>query len=310
MVKLPRGCARARPGVATSTSSVTAAVRPSRPTRRRVKAIITFPDDGIRVRPSCAGRNVRQAYAPAREADESVSTAPTLAAVTGSTPSRGTFITIEGPDGGGKSSVAARLREVLATDGFTVTLVREPGGTPSGERIRAMLLDADSSAPLDPRVEALLFNAARAQLVAQLVRPRLEAGAVVVCDRFADSTLAYQGAGSGVPVADLRALEAVATAGLRPDLTVLLDVPAEMGLARKAGSETRFERDFDLDYHRRVRQGFLALAAAEPDRFVVVDATRAADAVLGEVVAAVHRVVRPLPDPGLAAVNRNTRAGA
>src|SRR3954452_14816801 len=104
MVKLPRGWARARPGVATSTSSVAPAVRPSRPTRRRVKAIITFPDDGIRVRLSCAGRNVRQAYAPAREADESVSTASTLAAVTGASPARGTFIKIEGPDGGGKSS--------------------------------------------------------------------------------------------------------------------------------------------------------------------------------------------------------------
>ncbi len=121
--------------------------------------------------------------------------------------------------------------------------------------------------------DALLFNAARRQLVTEVIRPALEAGRTVVCARFADSTLAYQGFGAGLPLADLRALETAATDGLQPDLTILLDVPVEDGLARKApGDVTRFEAEFDLDFHRRVRDGFLALAAAEPERFAVVDA--------------------------------------
>jgi dTMP kinase len=191
----------------------------------------------------------------------------------------GRLITLEGPEGSGKTSQAEWLRSTLAERGHAVTLTREPGGTPTGERIRAILLRPDrepgSGAPLDPRTDALLFNAARAQLVAEVIGPAMERGEVVVCARYTDSTLAYQGHGAGLPLADLRAMERVATGGLRPDLTIVLDVPPEIGLARKSGDEvTRFEAAFDLAFHRRVRDGFLALAAAEPERFVVVDATR------------------------------------
>jgi dTMP kinase len=192
---------------------------------------------------------------------------------------RGLFITLEGPEGGGKTTQAARLRDRFVAAGRSVVLTREPGGTPLGERIRDVLL-ASADEPHDPRADALLFNAARAQLVATVIRPALARGDVVIAARFADSTLAYQGYGAGLPIDELRALERAATGGLRPDRTVLLDLPVEAGLARKGADEaTRFETAFDLDFHRRVRDGFVALAAAEPDRFVVVDATQPADAV-------------------------------
>jgi dTMP kinase len=135
--------------------------------------------------------------------------------------------------------------------------------------------------------DALLFNAARRQLVVEVIRPALAAGRTVVCARYADSTLAYQGYGAGVPLDQLRALEVAATGGLTPDLTVLLDISVEAGLARKApGDVTRFEAEFDLDFHQRVRTGFLALAAASPERFVTLDATRPADEVATAVNAA------------------------
>lgn len=223
--------------------------------------------------------------------------------MTGSGPASGdgVFITLEGPEGAGKSTQARRLADHLRAIGREVVLTREPGGTRLGERIRAILLDAESDAvtqgadaeTAEPaaraRVDALLFNAARVQLLAEVVEPALERGAVIVCDRFADSTLAYQGFGSGVPLDALRSLQAFATGGRRPDLTLLLDVPARRGLARKAGAETRFERDFDLAFHERVRDGFLALAHAEPDRFVRIDASRDPDAVFADVVRAVSR---------------------
>ena len=143
---------------------------------------------------------------------------------------------------------------------------REPGGTWLGERLREVLLArTGSTAPTDALTDAFLFNAARRQLVSEVIGPALSAGRTVLCARFADSTLAYQGYGAGVPLERLRALEAVATDGLRPDLTILLDLPVEAGLARKApGDVTRFEAEFDLAFHRRVRDGFQALAAAEP----------------------------------------------
>lgn len=185
---------------------------------------------------------------------------------------RGRFITIEGPEGAGKTTQAARLEAHLRDDGFSVTQTREPGGTRFGERLRHILLDHGEK-PNDPLADALLFNAARRQLVEEVIRPAIEAGTTVICTRFADSTLAYQGYGAGVPLAILRELETIATGGLRPDLTVLLDLPAEIGLGRKApDDQTRFELGFDLAFHRRVRDGFLALAAAEPERFAVVDA--------------------------------------
>lgn len=200
------------------------------------------------------------------------------------------FITIDGPDGGGKTTQAERLAAHLRELGTTVHLTREPGGTWLGERIRELLLDrTGSTAPTDPLADALLFNAARRQLVRELIAPALDAGDTVVCARFADSTLAYQGYGAGLDIAMLRALNDRATDGIRPDLTVLLDVPVEAGLARKApGDVTRFEAEYDLDFHRRARDGFLAIAAAEPRRVAVIDATRDIAEVGEEIVALVR----------------------
>ncbi|MDQ3937884.1 MAG: dTMP kinase [Chloroflexota bacterium] len=160
-----------------------------------------------------------------------------------------------------------------------VVVTREPGGTGLGEQIRDLLLHGDASRR-DPIADAALFNAARRQLVSEVVRPALERGAWVVCDRFADSTLAYQGYGAGVPLDVLQQLADAATGGLSPDRTLLLDLPPEAGLARRASGPssdlTRFElaERHDLDYHRRVRDGYLRLAAGEPDRWRVVDASR------------------------------------
>jgi dTMP kinase len=221
-------------------------------------------------------------------------------------PGRGWFITIEGPEGGGKTTQAARLEAYLRDDGVPIVGTREPGGTVLGEQIRELLLEAsDGDRPVDPLSDALLFNAARRQLVEEVIRPALAKGISVVCARFADSTLAYQGYGSGLPLDDLRALERVATSGLRPDLTILLDLPPEVGLRRKAPDDrTRFELGFDLDFHRRVRDGFLALAAGEPERFAVVDAAASATATWAEVRRSVDRLLGvdgPVDEPERAA---------
>ncbi len=208
-------------------------------------------------------------------------------------PARGWFITVEGPEGAGKTTQAAALTRHLVDLGLDVHSTREPGGTWLGERLREILLArTDSAAPTDPLTDALLFNAARRQLVTEVIRPGMASGRTVVCARFADSTLAYQGYGAGIPLDHLRALELTATDGLTPDLTILLDLPVEDGLARKApGDVTRFEAEFDLDFHRRVRDGFLALAAAEPDRFAVVDAGRPTGEVAIAAATAVDRLV-------------------
>jgi dTMP kinase len=188
---------------------------------------------------------------------------------------RGVFVTLEGPDGSGKTAQAERLRAAVAATGREAVLVREPGGTTAGERIRAILMDrAESSVLLTQRADALLFMAARAQLVERVIRPALDRGAVVISDRYLDSTLAYQGYGGQLGVEQLLPVGRFATGGLRPDLTILFDVPVEVGLARKPIAETtRFEAHFDRAYHERVRAGYLALAAAEPERWVVLDAT-------------------------------------
>lgn len=204
------------------------------------------------------------------------------------TPSRpGVFITIEGPDGSGKTSQAGRLAAALRARGHDVVLTREPGGTPLGERIRALLLTR-GEAPIAPRADALLFNAARAQHVFEVIDPAVAAGKVVVCARYADSTLAYQGYGEGVPLDDLRTLIRLATGGRTPDRTILLDLPVEAGLRRKSPDdrETRFETAFDLAFHERVRTGFLEMAAAQADRWVVVDADRPEDETFEDVLRA------------------------
>ncbi|MEX1169468.1 MAG: dTMP kinase [Chloroflexota bacterium] len=205
---------------------------------------------------------------------------------------RGWFITVEGPDGAGKTTQAEALADHLRERGIDVLLTREPGGTALGERVRELLLSGGgATVATDPLTDALLFNAARRQLVVDVLRPALARGRTVVCARYADSTLAYQGYGAGVPLERLRAMEAFATDGLAPDLTILLDLAIEAGLGRKGADEiTRFE-EFDLSFHRRVRNGFLALAAASPERFAVIDAARPPDDVATAVNAAADRLV-------------------
>ena len=214
----------------------------------------------------------------------------TLARVTGG---RGRFITIEGPDGSGKTTQVERLADRLREDGRQVVVTREPGGTRLGEELREILLARHGGVePTDALTDAFLFEAARRQLVRLVIRPALADGMLVVCGRYSDSTLAYQGFGAGVPRETLRALDTAATGGLRPDLTILLDLPVEDGLARKGPDDTtRFEAEHDVAFHRRVRDGFLALAAAEPDRFLVVDASQSVDAVAREIWVAVEAVL-------------------
>jgi dTMP kinase len=190
----------------------------------------------------------------------------------------GLFISIEGGEGAGKSTVIAALREALAATGREVVLTREPGGTPEGEAIRALLLDPGNH--LAAEAELLLMFASRAQLVRQLIRPALARGAVVVADRFTDASFAYQGGGRGLDMGCIAELERWA-AGLKPDLTLLLDVGVAQGLARaraRGGDPDRIERERE-DFFERVRATYLARAAAEPGRFRVVDASQPVQAV-------------------------------
>jgi dTMP kinase len=199
------------------------------------------------------------------------------------------FISFEGPDGSGKSTQIELLATELRAAGHEVVTVREPGGTPAGEKIRAILLGEGGAVSVDPRADALLFNASRAQLVADVIEPALARGAIVIADRFADSTLAYQGYGSGLPLDALRAIITFATAGRTPDLTLLLDLAADQGLARKSGSgRTRFEDGFDAAFHARVADGFRALAAAEPTRWRLLDASAAPEALAAQISQAVQ----------------------
>jgi dTMP kinase len=213
----------------------------------------------------------------------------------------GHFITIEGPDGAGKTLQAKRVATAIAARGHDVLLTREPGGTRLGEQIRDVLM-ANGGEPIDPIADALLFNAARAQHVARVIRPALAAGCVVICARYADSTMAYQGYGGGVDLDALRGIIRIATGGLVPDRTILLDLPAEAGLRRKTPDHhTRFETAFDVAFHLRVRAGFLEMAAADPARWIVVEADRHADAVFADVLAvALADVEAALPGHGRA----------
>lgn len=189
---------------------------------------------------------------------------------------RGLFITLEGVEGSGKSTQISHLAKVLTKAGYRVLQTREPGGTATAEAIRHILLTASSKEPVTPQAEALLIFAARSQHVTHLVEPALRNGIVVLCDRFSDSTLAYQGFARGLDLQWLRATNAVATNGLAPDLTLVLDLPISVGLARRRadrGQQNRLDREAER-FHRKVRRGFLALAAEEPGRMKVMNANR------------------------------------
>jgi dTMP kinase len=195
------------------------------------------------------------------------------------------FITLEGGEGAGKSTQARALARRLADAGRAVVLTREPGGTPFGELARSLVLHhaiapGAERFPLGERAELLLFAAARAQHVDDVIRPALERGDVVLCDRFTDSTMAYQGYGRGISLDVIEQTNAIATRGTLPDLTVLLDLPVDIGLARRLGERAadQFEREARA-FHERVRQGFLSLAGRDPGRWLVVDATQAPDVV-------------------------------
>ncbi len=185
----------------------------------------------------------------------------------------GVFITFEGPEGGGKSTQSKLLSEALERAGYSVLRTREPGGTPLGDGVRGLLLDPKLE--VSAMAEFLLFSASRAQIVKDVIRPALEANKIVICDRYSDSSLAYQGWGRDLNKEFLHEVTWEATGGLRPHVTILLDLEPKLGLERAAatGAPDRLERA-DLEFHKAVRQGFLELAASEPERFLVIDATR------------------------------------
>lgn len=204
---------------------------------------------------------------------------------------KGLFITFEGIEGSGKSTQAERLKERLAGLGCKVDITREPGGTPIAESIREILLNP-SNFGMAPTTELLLYQAARAQHVIERIRPALNRGVTVICDRFFDSTTAYQGGGRGLPLQELEALHAIATGDLAPDITFMLDLPPVEGLSRagKDHASDRIERE-TVDFHTRVRNAFLDIAAAHPDRVRVIDATLPIDEISERIFSVVGPVV-------------------
>jgi dTMP kinase len=212
------------------------------------------------------------------------------------------FITFEGSDGSGKSTQVKELAAFLCAAGYDVLVTREPGGTSISEQIRAVLFNPENTA-MQLRTEILLFQAARAQLVEQVIRPRLAQGGIVISDRYADSTLAYQGYGYGREVEPLRALIHFATGGLKSDLTLFLDLEVEEGLRRRAsGGQVNRLDAYDLDFYRRVRQGYFELVNLDPERWVVIAANRAPQ----EVQADVRQVVLERLKHKMGTVKRDT----
>jgi len=210
------------------------------------------------------------------------------------------FITFEGPEGSGKTVQAKLLYAYLKERGYAVILTREPGGTAIGDQVRSVLLSPQNT-EMRAEAEILLFSASRAQLVRQVIRPHLEQGDIVICDRYADSTLAYQGYGLGLDLDTLKAITAFATGGLKPDLTLYLDVDVEEGLRRRHGQEWNRLDAKDIAYHRRVRHGYLELIKAEPQRWVVLDGARA--------VEQVQREIQEVVSKKLAEASHETRPG-
>jgi dTMP kinase len=200
------------------------------------------------------------------------------------------FVTFEGPEGSGKSTQLVMLAEALRAEGRPVVVTREPGGTALGESLRELLLQADT--PLGAETEAYLMTGARAEHMRQVIRPALAAGEIVLCDRFVDSTLAYQGAGRGLALESLRALQQLAVGADWPDMTILLDLPAEVGLARRASSGVRNRIDREnVAFHERVAAWYRAEAARCPTRWRVIDATEAPGVVHTHVLDAVSSVL-------------------
>lgn len=203
------------------------------------------------------------------------------------------FITFEGPDGGGKTTQVAMTVETLKARGHTVLLTREPGGTAIGDQIRQVLHDMKNQA-MHPRTELLLYSASRAQIVEEVIKPHMAKGGLVICDRFYDSTYAYQGYGHGLDLSQLKLITEFATAGLKPDLTVLLDIAPEDSLQRrlsaldKGGEWNRLDA-MALDFHKRVRDGYHTLVAAEPKRWVVINAAQSVEQVQSDILAALEK---------------------
>lgn len=200
------------------------------------------------------------------------------------------FVTFEGPEGSGKSTQITLLAGALTAAGYDVLSLREPGGTSIGNQIRDVLHDLRNR-EMHPRAEILLYNAARAQIVEERIKPQLARGGVVLCDRFADSTLAYQGYGRDLNLDDVRHIVAFATQNLKPDLTLYLDIDVEAGLERRkrGGGEWNRMDDQALEFYRRVREGYLKLMAEEPQRWVKIDAARGVDEVQRDVWNEVER---------------------
>jgi dTMP kinase len=195
------------------------------------------------------------------------------------------FITLEGPEGSGKTSHIPALAEAIRQAGYEVVLTREPGGTQIGNEIRSTVLNLRDT-EMHPTTEVLLFQASRAQLVNQVIRPALAEGKVVLCDRYADSTLAYQGYGHQTDLEELTQIVTFATGGLKPDLTVLMDVDIETGLKRRSSDEENWNRldAKEVAFHRRVREGYSKMVAEESGRWVTVDAAQHLEKVLDDLI--------------------------
>lgn len=202
----------------------------------------------------------------------------------------GRLITFEGIDGSGKSTQIARLQRTLENRGYQVLVVREPGGTPISEQIRELLLHPDS-ANLHPRTEALLFSAARSQLVHQVILPALAAGSVVICDRYADSSVAYQGYGRELPLEEIITTQKFATSNLHPDLKVLLDLPVEISSERKSQEPADRMESAGRAFMARVREGYLKLARSQPEQWLIVPAQTSEEQIAQEIENYVVKII-------------------
>lgn len=211
---------------------------------------------------------------------------------------RAPFIVLEGPEGAGKSKQTQLLAEHLRQQGWRVRTTREPGGTAAGDRIREILLQSDDL-HLAPKTEALLMSAARAQHVHEVIRPLVKQGVLVISDRYVDSTFAYQGGGLGLPMADLEQIQMFAIDSLLPDIRILLDLPVEVGLARRHGDVAQVNRidRAPLEFHRRVRETFLQIASNEPGNWDIIDATVDIHDVASAIQEAVAHRLRDWPTP-------------